>query len=377
MANKTPSGDTFQVTEPARKVRVMQLIDTLELGGAERMAVNIANGLANRDHQSFLCVTRKSGPLESSINDKVSFFNLRRRHRFDLVGLTRLFRLIYRNKIEIVHAHTSSVFIAVIAKVFSGRLSIVWHDHNGDPTTRSVFPFKLISNWIDYAIGVNALVKEWMVETIGLNPERVSYFPNFAVLDESEMPTKKLPGQEGFRIICVANIRPQKDHMNLLSAFMKVIKTEPRAHLILVGDAPDFELLNEIKQFVDSNRLSESISLLGKRQDVHGIMRGCEIGVLSSKSEGLPVALLEYGLAGLAVVATDVGQCSEILDNGEAGILIPSQESDFLANGLISLLSNPEQRSSLARNLQRRVQEEFSESAFMDRLEGVYESTRR
>jgi glycosyltransferase involved in cell wall biosynthesis len=374
VGSETQIGEDFFMTQPVRKFRVMQLIDTLELGGAERMAVNIANGLAERGHQSFLCVTRESGPLVSSINDKVSLFNLGRKYRFDFAGLIRLVRFIRRNKIEIVHAHTSSVFVGVVAKLLTRHLSIVWHDHNGNPTTRNTLPFRLLLRGVDFAIAVNVQIQQWMIETIGLNSTRVSYLSNFAILDESQAVIGELPGEDGFRIVCVANIRPQKDHINLLKAFLKVIEVEPKAHLILVGDNPNSELLDKIKQFIESNRLSGSVSIMGQRQDVHVIMKGCDIGVLSSKSEGLPVVLLEYGLAGLATVATDVGQCGEVLDNGKAGIVVAPGSPEALGDELLALLRNSDNAKSLATNLNERVQEMYSEEAFLNRLKDIYAS---
>ena len=77
--------------------------------------------------------------------------------------------------------------------------------------------------------------------------------------------------------------------------------------------------------------LERNVSILGERHDVSGIPKACDIGVLSSTYEGLPMSLLEYGAAGLAAVATSVGQCVDVLDKGRAGILVPPQAVDSLS----------------------------------------------
>ncbi|MGP8253010.1 MAG: glycosyltransferase family 4 protein, partial [Terracidiphilus sp.] len=84
-------------------------------------------------------------------------------------------------------------------------------------------------------------------------------------------------------------------------------------------------------------KLDRHVSYLGPQQRVAPILRGCDIGVLSSLSEGLPLSLLEYGAAGLASVATEVGQCGEVLDGGKTGILVPAGSPSRLSEALLRL----------------------------------------
>ena len=73
-----------------------------------------------------------------------------------------------------------------------------------------------------------------------------------------------------------------------------------------------------VQERIQQHGLESHVFLLGSRSDVPSILSGCDIGVLSSASEGMPLALLEYGVAGLPTVATRVGQVPEILDEGRA-----------------------------------------------------------
>ena len=90
---------------------------------------------------------------------------------------------------------------------------------------------------------------------------------------------------------------------------------------------------------------------MGPRNDVPAILRACRIGVLSSASEGLPLALLEYGKHGLAAVSTAVGQCPEVLDNGYAGVLVPASSPDQFSDAIVGLLD----RSRPARAVRRAI----------------------
>ena len=99
-------------------MRIVQIIDSLEAGGAERMAVNYANGLADRIEFSGLVVTRKEGALFDQIDTRVSYFYLDRKKVFDFKTLVKLRKYVIRNRVEILHAHGTSFFIATVLKLF-------------------------------------------------------------------------------------------------------------------------------------------------------------------------------------------------------------------------------------------------------------------
>jgi glycosyltransferase involved in cell wall biosynthesis len=103
------------------------------------------------------------------------------------------------------------------------------------------------------------------------------------------------------------------------------------------------------------------------------ILRSSEIGVLSSYSEGLPVSLLEYGATGIAAVATNVGQCREVLADGDAGIVVPAGSPGELAKGLLRLLRHEDERQRLAQALADRVRERHNPASTMAWVGGLYD----
>jgi glycosyltransferase involved in cell wall biosynthesis len=127
-----------------------------------------------------------------------------------------------------------------------------------------------------------------------------------------------------------------------------------------------------VKQEVARNSLGQNISILGQRRDISALLHVCDIGVLSSRTEGLPVSLLEYGMAGLPVVATQVGECEEVLDRGGAGLLVPPQSPRDLAEALLSLLDSRERRALLGERFLHRVQKLYSTKAIIERVCLVY-----
>ena len=357
-------------------VGVLQLTDSLAAGGTERVAVNLANHLPRERFRSFLCTTRSGGPLANLLQPDVGWLNLSRRRRFDLSALWRLVAFIKANHIQVLHAHSTSLLTAALASLFPPYPRVVWHDHYGNhaQAERPVWVYRLLTQQAGGLIAVNQPLADWAREQLRVPATRIKYIPNFVALpDDGPAPSATLPGAPGQRIICVANLRRQKDHLTLLRALADVVKQAPQAHLLLVGAMVEPECFAQVEHEITRLGLARNVSVLGERQDVAGLLRQCDIGVLSSASEGLPLALLEYGYAGLAAVATEVGQCAEVLDSGSAGLLVPPGQPEALATALLRLLQAPDLRAELSLCLSRRVLKHYSAHAVLERVCQVYE----
>ena len=151
-----------------------------------------------------------------------------------------------------------------------------------------------------------------------------------------------------------------------------VVQKIKDAHLLLVGKEVDTHYANAIKSFIKKNQLTSHITYLGEKENVMEILLSCSIGVLSSKVEGLPLAVLEYGLAGLAVVLTDVGGNREIVEEGKAGILVPPSNPEKLAQSLIFLLESPQERIRLGECLRQRVRNNYALEFIIQRICNLY-----
>jgi glycosyltransferase involved in cell wall biosynthesis len=361
------------------RIGVMQITDSLAIGGLERVAVNLANSLSPAQFHSHLCVTRNGGPLENLVGINVTRFNLDRTGRYDLGAIWRLRKYIREHKIQILHAHGTSLFIASLVSRFQPKPAVIWHDHFGRCGTeqRSVRRYKAAAKKAGGVISVNQTLADWARNELEISNERVWYIPNFVSEPKSVASVPDLPGKKGSRIICVANLRPQKDHLNLFHAMKMVVRSFPDAHLVLAGSADDHGALEKIKQSISLLRLTANISWLGPRNDIAAILRGCDIGVLSSISEGLPLALIEYGLAELPSVSTNVGQCAEVLDSGRAGILVPPGSPVALSDAIVALLKSPEKRAALGCEFAKRVRATYGAETVLNQISKVYETVLR
>lgn len=350
-------------------LRVIQIIDSLNVGGAETLAVNIANGLSEREIFSSLCATRKEGILKSSIDQKVTYFFLDRKKTIDIKAIRKFLKLITKHKISIIHAHSSSLYLAVIIKLLKPRVKLVWHNHYGMNVSNTSIPLKICSFFVSLIINVSEDLNQWAKSR--LHAKKTIYLPNFGKFNSKEKDTV-LKGEIGKRLLHLGGFRYEKDHITLLKAFKLFVKRNPGWTLHLVGKDYNDAYSKTIHDFIHEHQLSSYVFLYGLQRDVKNIIEQSTIGVLSSISEGLPLSLIEFGMAKVPVVCTDVGQCKEIVQTKE--LIVPAQNEDALSQAIQSLMNDKEFYDVESDKLYNTVTKRFSQHQFINKLIDLYNS---
>ena len=347
-------------------MRILQIIDSLEIGGAEKMAVNYANGLANLVEFSGIVTTRKEGFLKKQLNPNVDYLFLNRKKTVDFSALFRLKNYCNINQIDYLQAHSSSYFTAVLLKLLFPKIKVIWHDHNGLSeflSSRKSLVLKLFSYFFEGIVVVNDQLKNWAVAT--LHCKSVLYLPNFTVLNQNEIKHTTLEGIDGKRILCLANLRFQKNHFLLLEVAEKLKISHPDWSFHLIGkDFQDAYSAN-IKNLISDKNLSESVFIYGSKEDTQHCLTQSEIGILTSQSEGLPVSVLEYGLTKKAVVLTDVGELPLIINNGVNGFIVRKFDADEFYQSLVTLIEDTEMRTYFGVQLNQTILTNHSEKAIL------------
>ena len=340
-------------------MKILQLIDTLHVGGAERVALNYANSLPNYGIESHICITREKGVLYDDLNTGVKVHFLNKKSTFDILALNRLSNIIKKNNIDIVHAHGTSWFFAVVSKIAGGNFKLIWHDHYGNSEflhSREAWFLGVFSKNFNGIITVNEKLAEWAKKK--LHCRRVIFLNNF--INRKEQNSERqflLKGDAKSKFICVANLRPQKDHHTLLKAFNLVKNQNKEVSLHLFGkDFKDEYSRSLIQQFESTS----SVFWYGEDNNIPSYLMEADIGVLSSLSEGLPLVLLEYAQAGLGVICTDVGECRNVI--GDDAIIVRPDNPDDLAYGMKVYLQDNKKLKKDSSALTSRVDKLYSEN---------------
>ncbi|WP_177732666.1 glycosyltransferase family 4 protein [Flavobacterium inviolabile] len=348
-------------------MRILQLIDSLEPGGAEKMAVSYANALLDINSFSALVTTRKEGELKKELAVAVKYLALNRKSVLDIKALFRLRKFVKENKITFVQAHSSSFFLAFLLKCVYPSLKIIWHDHFGNSEflhkRENINTLKIASLFFYRIIAVNEILEKWA--KVNLYCNKVLYLPNFVAINKS--PEKiNLYGISGKRILCLANFRKQKNHLMLLEVARKIVISFPDWTFHLVGKDFHDEYSAAINDKIISNNLQQNVYTYGSVNAIESVINQSTIGVLTSLSEGLPVSLLEYGYLGLPVVVTAVGEIPKIIKENN-GILINSEDAVSFEKELTKIIQDEERRKIIGTNLKQEIHLNYSKKVVVEK----------
>lgn len=335
------------------------------------MALNLTNSLVSRIEYSGICVTRKEGLLTNQIKPEAGYIFLEKKNAFDVKAILKLHKYIRKKKVEILHAHGASFFLGCLIKLLNPRLKLVWHDHYGNRPVKKITAFPVLyvcSVLFNGIIAVNKDLLNWA--NTNLLCKNTGYIPNFLANEFSKKIVFHNQENEEWNLVCIANLKTPKNHQNLLKAFKIVLKKYPQCNLYFIGKKYGDKYERQIDLFLVKNNLQKKVFLTGEEPNVDQYLGNAKLGIISSDSEGLPMALLEYGIAGLPVVCTDVGECAAII--GGNGKIVVVNNPDALAKGILYYLGNEEVRKQDAGNFHKFILENFSEDKIIIKILGFY-----
>ena len=172
---------------------------------------------------------------------------------------------------------------------------------------------------------------------------------------------------------CLANVLAIKGHDLLIEAFSKVTREFPSACCLFVGREDGSPYGREVRTLADRLGLTDKIHFVGFQSDVRPYLAVMDCVALTSRSEGLPIALLEAMAMGKPVVSTRVGGISEVVEDGVTGLLVPPESSDSIAVALQTLLRDPTRRQEMGRAGRQRVLEQFDLNSTVEAFQHLYE----
>lgn len=349
-------------------MRIIQIVDSLEAGGTERMAVNYANTLSKKNEFSGLVVTRSEGSLLQQIDSTVPYLFLKKKRQLDLGALFRLRSFVLKNKVTHIQAHSTSFFLAFLLKIIYPSVKLIWHYHYGNneilPKKR-ILAFRIAMFFFSGVIAVNQKLKIWIENNLKFT--NVIYLPNFPSKEKEVLEKTVLKGIQGKRILSLANLREDKNHFLLLEVAKEMQLSHPEWTFHLIGKDFEDDYSKQIKNLILDYNLEKNVFIYGSRQDVGNILFQSDIAILTSKSEGLPVALLEYGLHKKGVVVTKVGEIPMIVQYGKNGFIVDSDKPDLFYESLSELINDQVLRLDFGNALYETVQSEYAAENILEK----------
>jgi glycosyltransferase involved in cell wall biosynthesis len=362
----------------SEKIAIAQVIDTTEIGGAERVAIQLANTFAAAGLSSHLIVTRHLGALADQIRAAVHLLVLNRQHTIELKAIRRVIEYIRKWNIRILHAHGwSTAYWCVFWKRLGNLPTLtIYHDHE---PLNPLFPrraTKFNEWWYRVMLrSVNGV--------LGVSPLNIAH--DVRLLSSYGMPIVHLPNgidtaiyqsanysYHSRCIVQVANLRPQKGHVHIATIVRYLDNLLDEFLWLCVGNISNQTYYEQVRESLLQNNLADKVSFLGSRKDVPDLLAKATVGILTSEAEGLPMALLEYMAAGLPVVVTDVGGCGGVVKEAECGFVIsPGNFAEF-AEAIAWLCLNPAEARAMGKRGLSAVREHYSAEAMAKQVGNFY-----
>jgi glycosyltransferase involved in cell wall biosynthesis len=353
---------------------IAQVLKTFGGGGAQRAAVNLAQGLAERGQRSRLLALGAAGSFAEQVSGVLpcDAMHLPANARaIASVGVLR--RLIQERGIQVLHVHGSGTLpLIVAAGLLGGRrgpsIHFTWHD-SGTVLGGGIARVRLLRWALDRCDSVSAPSCQ-IAERLGSSwrPGRVAILPN-GVPDPGPLAD---PGAETPSVVWASRLVPDKRPEWFLQAAAAARHSQVRARFILAGGAHPrhAEYAAELRALATA--LGSPAEVPGWVEDPRVIYAGASIACQTSKTEGLSLALLEQMMAGLAVVATNVGDTARALGEGQAGVLVdPHREQDF-REALAALLRDRPRRIALGQRARARALQSHTCVAMADAALRLY-----
>lgn len=333
-------------------MNITHFVENLDRGGLERMVLELAKLQQQQGHHCQVVCLYEAGSLAHELDASgIPVRACQKREGVDFRALLRARRAVRAHATEVLHTHNAVAhYQGVLATRGLGIRYVINTRHGmggNQPPGRREWLFRRAMNATDKVVAVCEAARRDAVRR-GLVPaEKAAVVPNGIRLSAFQSGTNamhehivqmlKLP--EHTQVIgTVGRLNWAKDQVNLIRAFARVHASRPDTALLLIGEG---ELRQTLHDCAISEGVADHVYFLGDRNDVHSLLQGLDLFVLSSLSEGYSMALLEACATGLPIVATDVGGNGEIIRDGDNGRLVPAEDSDALATAMLALLREP------------------------------------
>lgn len=372
------------------KIRLLYIIETLGMGGAERLIVNVLKNIDRNVFSPYVACLFDKRQIEAELSDAgipVICLALPNQYHWQM-AISGLSRLMKRERFDIVHTHLffANIYGRIAAKM-SGVKNIITTLHNPDYTFEvgNRFTWRLRKTLDKYSgmacnrlfLAVSESVKKDFERHLGYKNIDVFYncvdtekFMNLPENSRGLMRSELGLKNSDIAILNVGRLHPQKGQLSLLRALRFLRDADDRYKLLMVGRGPMSEQLKEETRRLN---LGGSVVFLQDRSDVPQIMSACDIFAFPSLYEGFGIALVEAMASGLSVVATGLESIKEIMRENIDGLFIEKDNPGMLAQAIRELAQNPRKMAFYSQNARRRVIEEFSLKKYLNRLEALYQ----
>jgi sugar transferase (PEP-CTERM/EpsH1 system associated) len=367
------------------KIKILHVIDSLDIGGMERVVVDVVNNLDPLQFDQSVCCISRIGEMAAQLRGDVRCIDLAKGEKGDHLMPLKLASIIRRENPGVIHTQSWSGIDAAIAKMIARRGRVVHSEHgrsyphiHSEPLKRRIAR-RCLYHLADAVFAVSSEVRDYYCRQTGFPSAKMRVISNgidVRRIDRMIGPAMRRElkiGADDFVVGTVARLDATKDTITLARAFAKLYLSRCRTDLklLIVGDG---DQRKTIEAFVAGHGLRHAVIFTGMRCDAPGLLGAMDVFALPSLSEGMPVTVLEAMSARLPVVAANVGALPEMVVEGVTGFLVEPRDPDVLAERLSRFLADRGLALQFGAAARRKVENDHSLDSMLKRYADLYRS---
>ncbi len=351
-----------------RSHNVLHILSQLDVGGAELLVLSLLRNLDRGLFSPYVCTFTPGGALVADFEAaNVPVLSIFKKHGIDLGLPLRLRRSFQASNFDIIHTHNYQPwFYACLTKLALPNVTVVHTEHsNLKPNQAKEMVIEKFLSLLTYqVVGDCRKVSTFLTDKVG-----VSHAKTMTIHNGIPFPGRSFSRYQGLslkehlnldkntKIVgSVGRLVEDKNYGILLSAFTNILRVGIDASLIIVGEGTARPALEKQAREL---QIADRVHLVGLQRDIWRYFSLFDVFVLSSKDEGLPLALLEAMMSGLPVVCTDVGGISDVVVDGLNGYLVPASDSALLSVRIRQVLLNADLRKGLGSEARKTIRDQF------------------
>jgi glycosyltransferase involved in cell wall biosynthesis len=365
-----------------KEMRILQISSASSFGGGERYVVDLTNSLRARGHELYAALRPKS-PLTARLQVPTNNVKtLPLRNALDAQSAHALAALVKKNRIDVVHAHMARDY------------SLAAYASRGNPNAKFIvtrhvlFPLNRLHRRtlarVTKLIAVSGAVARQLSGQRLIPDEKIALVPNGIDVDRfasacrdfdrtAFLRSKELPS-DCLLVGSIGELRQLKRHDDFIRAASLVAREANNVQFVLAGvdTSPASETRQQLLELVTKLDLKDRVHFLGWLDDAEKLLCAIDVFVSASETESFGLSIAEAMAAGTPVVATRTEGAQEVVEDEVTGLLVPIGDVEKMAESIVRLLKDQEQRKAMGVRAAASARERFSLSRMVDEIERIY-----
>lgn len=367
-------------------MKITTIIPTLEFGGAQNIAVGIAEEAQKHGHNVNILTFYGNNNYSDRLTDVgIKFSCLAYKSSFRLKDVFRLkklsnslYRIIEEQQPDVIHTHLFLVKLILNLGLRKLNYKVLDTQHDMSPWWKSKKLSCKLKTYVEYyfakykanhVVAISKSVRKGVLDNFKLDTSKVTLVYNFV---EPNPYQKKVVKDDLFRMIMVTRLDLKKKGLDLCVKIIDCLVNDlqiKNLQLDIVGDGPD---LAEFKNLIGSKGLDNFFNFLGYQKDVYKLYAKSNVAILTSRWEGFGLTAAEAALAGLPFIAFDVPGLNEVIVDNHTGILVPDFNIKDFAKSILLFKHDPNLMEVFGKNANTRASSEYNKTVVTNKYLKIY-----